>query len=287
MKHTELTDELSEQLTLYALGALEGVLPEEWETHLATGCRVCQQELVEIRSTLAWLAYNVPLISPPAHLKARLFERVRASSATLDEPVPRSPAGFSSEGIRLRAAARKFTSSIVPPSSQFWGWRIGSAFAIAAVVVGLAIDIGFLLRTIEAQKAQVAALKAELAHQQPILALLESPQVHIVVMNGRQPSPQGHGKIMWDSARKKALLYITNLPPAPKDKDYQLWQIVNDKPMSAGVFNLSTKGDGFFHVEPVDVNDLKQINAFAVTLEPKGGVPQPTGPIYLLGKPSL
>jgi anti-sigma factor ChrR (cupin superfamily) len=85
MEHQKLTDEISEELTLYALGALDEVSSEKWETHLAMGCPVCRQELTEIQSTLAWLAYSVPVASPPAHSKARLFERIRASWAPAAE----------------------------------------------------------------------------------------------------------------------------------------------------------------------------------------------------------
>jgi anti-sigma factor ChrR (cupin superfamily) len=44
------------------------------------------EELLETQSTLALLAYTAPSVSPPAHLKARLFERVQASSAVVAEP---------------------------------------------------------------------------------------------------------------------------------------------------------------------------------------------------------
>jgi len=284
MNHKEMTDELNEQLTLLALGALDEVSAKKWQTHVS-GCRVCQQELSEIRSTLALLGYSLPPVSPPPHLKAQVLEQVRASSATVAEPAWAQD--FSSDEFKPQPTARETKPGAMPPPRRFWGWRLVTAFGVAAAVIGFGVYVNSLRQTSQEQETQIAALKGDIARQQELLAWLKSPQVTIVVMNGLEPSPQGHGKILWDSTRQKALLYVTNLPPPPGDKDYQLWQIVNNKPISAGVFNVRTDGAGFFKVDPVDVTDLKQINAFAVTLEPKGGVPQPTGQMYLMGKPRL
>lgn len=87
MEHKELTDELSEQIALYAMDALDEAFAKKLETHLTAGCPICRQELAAIRSTLALLPYSLPSVSPALHLKARLFERVRASSAAVSEPV--------------------------------------------------------------------------------------------------------------------------------------------------------------------------------------------------------
>ena len=103
-------------------------------------------------------------------------------------------------------------------------------------------------------------------------------------MNGLEVNPDGYGKIIWDPGQRVAILQISNLPAAPSDKDYQLWVIRNQVPVSAGVFSIRQPvEETFFRIEDLVETDKQAINAFAITLEPLGGAPQPTGPMYMLG----
>ena len=70
------------------------------------------------------------------------------------------------------------------------------------------------------------------------------------------------------------------LPPLPKGKVYQLWVVTRSAPLSAGL--LTPDGSG--HVMAVaDMPPGVEPVAVAVTIEPEGGVPSPTGAKYLLG----
>ena len=68
-----------------------------------------------------------------------------------------------------------------------------------------------------------------------------------------------------------------DLPPIPSDKDYQLWflpETKGAKPVSAGILAPGPGGSQFGSI-PIPA-DLKKINGAAISLEPKGGSPQPT-----------
>jgi anti-sigma-K factor RskA len=58
---------------------------------------------------------------------------------------------------------------------------------------------------------------------------------------------------------------------------------VGGKPVDAGVFDVDPSGKTLF-----ESKELTSVTAenFAVTVEPRGGLPQPSGPIVLLGAPS-
>ena len=76
-----------------------------------------------------------------------------------------------------------------------------------------------------------------------------------------------------------------NLAALPAGKTYQLWLIPTEgKPISAGVFNPDAQGAGTILLPPLPEGVVAK--AFAVTVEPSGGVPQPTGPIVLVGSAS-
>jgi anti-sigma-K factor RskA len=70
----------------------------------------------------------------------------------------------------------------------------------------------------------------------------------------------------------------------PPDRQYQLWVFANGKPVDAGVFDADASGRALF--ESKDLAAISTAENFAVTVESRGGVPQPTGPIVLLGSPS-
>ena len=77
------------------------------------------------------------------------------------------------------------------------------------------------------------------------------------------------------------LVYDGQLETAPADKSYQLWLVpATGNPISAGVFNPSTGKTSHWIIKLPPGTVPK---AFAVTLEPAGGTPQPTGPKVLVG----
>ena len=59
------------------------------------------------------------------------------------------------------------------------------------------------------------------------------------------------------------------MPAAPQGMQYQLWAIVDGKPVDAGVFDVATSG-------LLKMKTLDGAVAFAVTIEPRGGRPSPT-----------
>ena len=81
----------------------------------------------------------------------------------------------------------------------------------------------------------------------------------------------------------EAMLLSSALEPQP-GKDYQLWLIRGDRKISAGL--LVAEADAaatLARIDPMLLADGTP-DAIAVTIEPAGGMPQPTGPIVLLGK---
>ena len=73
-----------------------------------------------------------------------------------------------------------------------------------------------------------------------------------------------------NDARFSESTETTDLPQPPTDKQYQLWAIVNDQPVDLGVFDLDSTRTGILQLEQ------GQPQAFAITLEPRGGSAQPT-----------
>ena len=68
-----------ESVGAYALGALPELEAQVFERHLM-GCELCQEELQRLTEAVVALPRAVPAHEPPASLKARLMEEVRAEA---------------------------------------------------------------------------------------------------------------------------------------------------------------------------------------------------------------
>jgi hypothetical protein len=170
--------------------------------------------------------------------------------------------------------------------------KLNFAYGIAAVLLFVSLIIGYnyilLNKKSISQEQRILELTNAVAQKQALLDVLISKNVQLVSMNGLDPSPASYGKIIWSQDKRTAILQISKLPSIQNDKDYQLWAIENGKPVSWGVFSISNSGSNlFFKLEDVKSVNKESMNAFAITLEPKGGVPQPTGKMYLLGKANI
>lgn len=220
----------------------------------------------------------------------QLFEEmmeIRDELALASEPMTPSP---QVEKNIMNAISSAGEEPSIEPSSPdniipIWAYKTAAAILlIASLIFGyLTIDLN---ETIENQQVQITELESQLNRQEQLLTVLSGRQVTLVNMTGLEPSPDGYGKIIWDPDKGEAVLQLANLPAPPEDKDYQLWLIKEgENPIPAGVFNFEEPStDLFFRVEQLNEQPSPQSNAFAVTLEPKGGVPQPTGDMFLLGE---
>jgi anti-sigma-K factor RskA len=129
---------------------------------------------------------------------------------------------------------------------------------------------------------EAAELRGQIDQQRQLLALVRDPSTSVVALAGLKATPAARARMLWN-APAGGLLVAAGLPPAPPGKAYQLWAIAGkNQPVSAGVFGVDDKGAGSLRVPPLA--GLGKVDVFAVTLEPAGGLPAPSGPMVLAGK---
>jgi anti-sigma factor ChrR (cupin superfamily) len=80
--HRDLTGEVQELASTYALGLLEPDESAEFEQHL-TACPVCQSEVRSFRDVAGELAYAAAPVEPPPDLKKRLLRQVAPHSVVV------------------------------------------------------------------------------------------------------------------------------------------------------------------------------------------------------------
>jgi anti-sigma-K factor RskA len=259
MRHTQLTDDLQEQATLYAAGAMTDSERREYVRHLEEDqCAVCLSEANELQAIASLLAFDAPLATPSPAVKQRLMDQAR--SVPPPQPVSRMPL--------LR---------------RFWPQFITGAAAVAAVLVAFAATRANteLRRLTDVLNSRIAQLEVEVNRNQTYIAALMSPDVRVVNLAGQGLNVQAKGRIFWDQSKKKWFFVARELPRLTPDKSYQLWFVpTQGNPISAVVFNTMSDGST---AEEIDVPENVSLKAAAVTTEPAGGLPQPSGQFALLG----
>ncbi len=112
--------------------------------------------------------------------------------------------------------------------------------------------------------------------------LQQNPNVKMAAMTGLEASPQSFATVYWDTTSKDVYLLVNNLPKPASDKQYQLWALLNGKPIDAGMID----NEYFIRQNKllIRMKNMQGAQAFAITLEKKGGSPTPQGSMYVMGK---
>jgi anti-sigma-K factor RskA len=100
-----------------------------------------------------------------------------------------------------------------------------------------------------------------------------------VALKAMPGMPQGRAGVLYN-AEMGMVTYAGYLPAPPAKKSYQLWLV----PAKGNPVSLRVMASGEW-TKPMTVHVTPglEAKAFAVTEEPEGGMPQPTGPKVLVG----
>ncbi|KIC89673.1 hypothetical protein HY58_14970 [Flavihumibacter sp. ZG627] len=133
-----------------------------------------------------------------------------------------------------------------------------------------------------AQQQQLAnnnqSLQTQLSTAEQDLLIIRDPNMKMVVMADVNKT-NSRGTIYWDNNSKDVFLMVNNLPKPAPGQQYQLWAIVDGKPVDAGMVALD-KENGLHRMK-----NIPRAEAFAITLEKAGGSESPTlTAMYVLGK---
>jgi anti-sigma-K factor RskA len=255
-------DELRDLAAGYALGALTEAERRRFEALLDAGDSEARAALREYGEVVTAVAGDLRE-APPAAVKAALMARVSAERAGGRALPAGGPAG--------------------PRRRPAWRWVGTAALAagLAALAVGATLSQRYEAR-LDRLARETAALREQLQAQQALLALLRDPATQVVALAGQPPSPEARGRAIWHAAQG-GMLVAAGLPAAPAGTTYQAWAIAGQAPpVGVGVFAVDARGTGSLQLAPIP--GLARVDVFAVTLEPAGGRPAPTGAMYLAGK---
>jgi hypothetical protein len=261
MTHAEYQD----LAALDAVGALDENEIVALHQHLEE-CEECQEVERDYQECAAMLALGLDPVKPPDAVRSHILKNMIGSSNVV-----------------------AFEPAEEPERNAVWWLGAAALFFIAL--------FGWSELRLRAMREQVTELTAaanaaaensrRLSETNRVLATqvreLSSPANKTISLVGQAVAPTAKAKVFMNERERMAVVFFQDLPANAPDKSYQLWVIRAGATSAdpAGTFDAAR--DGSARVVMRDLPTGTEIKAIAVTLEPKGGLPAPSGEKYLVG----
>lgn len=297
-------DERQEELAaLNALGMLESD-----EKRVLDGTTQADKDLRDLVTSMenaaAQLGHLVVPVEPPANMKRRIREKIRANGGKRFAPSAGAVIGtlgwvlaaalavaafwLWNDRSRLTqdlAAASKILASVIPPTKE----------EEKAPTLSLEDELKKLQSGFDQKQA---ALKAELdtARQKETEAQTKVTQLSTEVDTLKKQADEFKMEfathqstvweyrrstlmIVWDGKSHQGVVMLDKMPKVEVGKDYQLWVVDPAKPapVSAGVVAVDAKGTAKTNFKPVE--EVGEGVKFILSVEAQGGVPAKAGPV--------
>ncbi len=224
-------------------------------------------------------------ITPPAHLKANIMDALSDLKAEEEKEAP----VLTSQNNR----PAETHSPEKPGNDNIRTMNTGWMRIAASILLLISIGLGYLLfnksKDITLLQNEIALSKENLNKNEKAFAML-SKRVEVMGNSDYQKvslagipekSASSSVSVYWNNKSSEVFIADIRLPEAPSDKQYQFWAIADGKPVDLGMIEKETSMESLFQ----KMKDIHNPQAFAITLEKKGGVPSPTmTEMYVLGK---
>jgi anti-sigma-K factor RskA len=259
--------ERKDLILLLAFDQLEPAEEASVTAHLRGGCPRCLGELAAARTMSGLVGLAVPPAAPSPAVKERLFRQIADSKVVPFRGGP--PAALPTSPRRWPAAA---VAAL-----------LAASVAAIAVLIPARQEIDGLRGKLASARDSVHELETRVATAEATLRSMGSPATRMTALEASGPHVDAAGRLFWDQSKGTWHVFFAHMKPTQPGRTYELWFVTPDqKKVPAGLFEVGVDGDAFLIVTPP--KDLGAIALAAVTEEPAGGVPQPTGEILLVGK---
>lgn len=236
-------------LQAYLLDELSDVERAAVETALARYPEL-RHELVELELTQEAL-HQRAAIAPPVEMKRQVLAKLKA-----DKP--------------MRATVSSLNT-----------WRYATAASVALAVAMAYLAITYRAKWMDAKNSLTAMLlkNEQLTEDYRVVnqrldkiekdtKIIESAAFTKIILLDTK-SADARASVYWNSATQEVFLSIHNMRALARENQYQLWAIIDGKPVDVGVFDVA---NGLIRMKTIG----KGAATFAITVEPWGGRPVPT-----------
>lgn len=187
------------------------------------------------------------------------------------------------------------TASVHPLRRQQPNWAMAALVAGLILTTGLSVWFGARYARLAPEATALRTQYQDLAnaqnqyqdqmtHLQSQVSLMRNiltKRVELSTVAGNKiTGADNYMLVYWNPATKKLLLVDAHLPELSSQQQYQLWALYDGKPIDAGVFDTKD-----IQVSSSFQKDIPNAQAFAVTVEPRGGSASPTlSNLCMMGK---
>ena len=258
----EIKDILSSGLLeLHALGMTnqsETAQVEQWMKKFPD----VKYELGEIEKCIEMYA-TTHAITPPAELKQKIATKINTPAT---------------------ATNRSDIVKVLPITSF---WKFAAAASIILLMGSAILNYVYYNKledasaVLENTQQELTAASDKLNDINTDMSIVQNKFSKSVSLDGLPAAPDAAAKIFWMKNTGEVYIDPSNLPEAPAGKQYQLWAIVDGKPVDGGMI-ITSKKDNKYRIQKMKT--FGKAEAFAVTLETAGGNPAPMGEMYVMGK---
>ena len=252
-------------LEAYVLGSVTPQEKQEVEC-LSKIYPEIKTELTAIEETMETYA-KMHEVKPSAQLKSKIFAQMN-----FDEEVEESSSPLESnkeEVIEREVRVIPMWSKVAVAASIVFGLLFGWTYQNSQKIS----------KELAETKVQMDGEVSKKAMAESVLALYKDNKNVPMELKGVEKSPESKVMAFWNKETEEMKLMVENLPAAPKGKQYQVWGIVDGKPVDMGMIDLNFENKILAMKVPKG-----NIAAFAITLEKQGGSPTPTlEEMYVIG----
>ena len=239
-------------------------------------------EYPEIRDEIARIEETLQIIaektkeSPPEVLKAQI----------LDSTI--GPVGLQGD-VEKNLGKTSILTQVEPVTSPTkWRYLVAASVSLATLASIAAVVFYINWKEVEQERDDLIAQNQRLAdniqqvdrdlkHLSNDYNIINKKNFQKIALEGLEISPESLAFIYWNRSTQEVYLNVNSLPIPDRDLQYQLWGIIDGKPVDAGIFKVNLSG-------LQRMKDIAGASAFAVTLEPKGGSKSPTmDQMYIIG----
>jgi Anti-sigma-K factor rskA len=273
----------------------------------ASACPECGPELVAMEEAVAQLGQLVPQramnLGHAAGIRSRLVMRARGEREARSTVIPggrpdiaRGVASLTGLGHKLTPGTQRAVDAEAKKTQLTQGRR--SPIFSGTGLVAIAASVAFLVLAVQLARviSERNALRSEIAsrtavhpatdtmrpqagNQDALIAAMAGPDVKIVSLASANSTRMG--RMFWNQSSNDWTMVVYTMRPPKPGMTYQVWLVTDKAKISAGTFAPDSSGHAFMQAKyALDRNALKVV---AVTEEPAGGMPSPTGPIVVSG----
>jgi anti-sigma-K factor RskA len=250
-------------LEAYVLGEVSDQEKAELEANLLRYPEL-KDELARVEDAQEAMLMHAAIV-PPIRVKQQILSRIEDGKTSVTNPsVVRS---------------EKQVSFTTETSAKWWQFATAASVTIALIATYYAIDYKSQLSStrqslnaLQAQNQQIAqdynVVNQRLDNIENTIKIIDNPAYKRIIMRGTETAQGSIASIYWNESTNEVYMSIQNLRQLSKDQQYQLWAIVDGKPVDAGIFDLTAN--------LLKMKEIRNASAFAVTVEPTGGSVSPT-----------